>query len=115
MRARKRLSTLRDTFLREDEKLLFADLRHDRPLYFAMVKKPEPKLTPEMIKRRDELEKHLAAGAKKVIVTVPPKEEIDAMIVAEGVSSAAQARRLTALGVDAVQGSAVGMPELVAA
>ena len=30
---------------------------------------------------RAELEKHLAAGAKRVILTVPPKDEIDAMIV----------------------------------
>ena len=30
---------------------------------------------------REELEKHLAAGAKKVILTVPPKDEVDAMIV----------------------------------
>ncbi len=31
--------------------------------------------------RRAELEKHLAAGAKKVVLTVPAKDEIDAMIV----------------------------------
>jgi glyceraldehyde 3-phosphate dehydrogenase len=31
--------------------------------------------------KREQLEKHLAAGAKKVILTVPPKDEIDAMIV----------------------------------
>jgi glyceraldehyde 3-phosphate dehydrogenase len=31
--------------------------------------------------KREPLAKHLAAGAKKVILTVPPKEEIDAMIV----------------------------------
>jgi glyceraldehyde 3-phosphate dehydrogenase len=30
---------------------------------------------------REPLEKHLAAGAKKVVLTVPPKEEIDAMVV----------------------------------
>ena len=30
---------------------------------------------------REALEKHLAAGAKKVILTVPPKDEIDAMVV----------------------------------
>ncbi len=30
---------------------------------------------------RDALQKHLLAGAKKVILTVPPKDEIDAMIV----------------------------------
>ena len=30
---------------------------------------------------REKLEKHLAAGAKKVILTVPPKDEIDAMVV----------------------------------
>jgi len=30
---------------------------------------------------REKLEKHLAAGAKKVVLTVPPKDEIDAMIV----------------------------------
>jgi glyceraldehyde 3-phosphate dehydrogenase len=30
---------------------------------------------------REALEKHLAAGAKKVILTVPPKDDIDAMIV----------------------------------
>ena len=30
---------------------------------------------------REKLEGHLAAGAKKVILTVPPKDEIDAMIV----------------------------------
>jgi glyceraldehyde 3-phosphate dehydrogenase len=31
--------------------------------------------------KREALAKHLAGGAKKVILTVPPKEEIDAMIV----------------------------------
>ncbi|HEX2643544.1 MAG TPA: glyceraldehyde 3-phosphate dehydrogenase NAD-binding domain-containing protein, partial [Thermoanaerobaculia bacterium] len=31
--------------------------------------------------KREQLEKHLAAGAKKVILTVPPKDDIDAMIV----------------------------------
>jgi glyceraldehyde 3-phosphate dehydrogenase len=30
---------------------------------------------------REGLEKHLAAGAQKVVLTVPPKDEIDAMIV----------------------------------
>ncbi|MGH9398883.1 MAG: type I glyceraldehyde-3-phosphate dehydrogenase, partial [Thermoanaerobaculia bacterium] len=30
---------------------------------------------------REALEKHLAGGAKKVVLTVPPKDEIDAMIV----------------------------------
>ena len=30
---------------------------------------------------REKLEPHLAAGAKRVILTVPPKGEIDAMIV----------------------------------
>jgi glyceraldehyde 3-phosphate dehydrogenase len=30
---------------------------------------------------RDKLEKHLAGGAKKVILTVPPKGDIDAMVV----------------------------------
>jgi glyceraldehyde 3-phosphate dehydrogenase len=30
---------------------------------------------------REKLQKHLAAGAKKVILTVPPKDEVDAMIV----------------------------------
>jgi glyceraldehyde 3-phosphate dehydrogenase len=30
---------------------------------------------------REKLEKHLAGGAKRVILTVPPKDEIDAMIV----------------------------------
>ena len=34
-----------------------------------------------VIVTREKLEKHLAAGAKKVILTVPPKDEIDAMIV----------------------------------
>jgi glyceraldehyde 3-phosphate dehydrogenase len=30
---------------------------------------------------REPLEKHLAAGARKVILTVPPKEDVDAMVV----------------------------------
>ncbi|HEY6050104.1 MAG TPA: type I glyceraldehyde-3-phosphate dehydrogenase, partial [Thermoanaerobaculia bacterium] len=30
---------------------------------------------------REKLEKHIAAGARKVVLTVPPKDEIDAMIV----------------------------------
>jgi glyceraldehyde 3-phosphate dehydrogenase len=34
-----------------------------------------------VLTRRADLEKHLAAGAKKVILTVPAKDEIDAMIV----------------------------------
>ena len=33
------------------------------------------------LQTREALEKHLAAGAKKVILTVPPKDEIDAMVV----------------------------------
>ncbi|HEX2223844.1 MAG TPA: type I glyceraldehyde-3-phosphate dehydrogenase [Thermoanaerobaculia bacterium] len=31
--------------------------------------------------KREQLQKHLDAGAKKVILTVPPKDELDAMIV----------------------------------
>ncbi len=31
--------------------------------------------------KRQDLEKHLAAGAKKVVLTVPPKEPIDALVV----------------------------------
>ena len=42
--------------------------------------------------RRAELEKHLAAGAKKVVLTVPAKDEIDAMIVL-GVNDAELAPR----------------------
>ncbi len=34
-----------------------------------------------VFRKRAPLEKHLAAGAKKVLLTVPPKDEIDAMIV----------------------------------
>lgn len=34
-----------------------------------------------IFRQRAQLEKHLAAGAKKVLLTVPPKDEIDAMIV----------------------------------
>ncbi|MBL7075633.1 type I glyceraldehyde-3-phosphate dehydrogenase [candidate division KSB1 bacterium] len=34
-----------------------------------------------IFRKRDQLEKHLAAGAKKVILTVPAKDEIDATIV----------------------------------
>ena len=30
---------------------------------------------------RSALEKHLTGGAKKVLLTVPPKDEIDAMVV----------------------------------
>ena len=34
-----------------------------------------------VFRKRAPLEKHLAAGARKVILTVPPKDELDAMIV----------------------------------
>ncbi|MEM7356800.1 MAG: type I glyceraldehyde-3-phosphate dehydrogenase, partial [Acidobacteriota bacterium] len=34
-----------------------------------------------VFRRRKQLEMHLEAGAKKVLLTVPPKDEIDAMIV----------------------------------
>ena len=34
-----------------------------------------------VFRSRDKLQGHLAAGAKKVILTVPPKDEIDAMVV----------------------------------
>jgi glyceraldehyde 3-phosphate dehydrogenase len=34
-----------------------------------------------VLRTREQLEKHLAAGAKKVILTVPPKDAIDAMVV----------------------------------
>ena len=34
-----------------------------------------------VFRTREPLEKHLAAGARKVILTVPPKDEIDAIIV----------------------------------
>jgi glyceraldehyde 3-phosphate dehydrogenase len=34
-----------------------------------------------VFRHREALEKHLAAGAKKVILTVPPKDELDATIV----------------------------------
>ena len=32
-------------------------------------------------RRRAEIEKHLSAGAERVVLTVPPKDEVDAMIV----------------------------------
>jgi glyceraldehyde 3-phosphate dehydrogenase len=34
-----------------------------------------------VLRTREQLEKHLAAGAQKVILTVPPKDAIDAMVV----------------------------------
>jgi glyceraldehyde 3-phosphate dehydrogenase len=34
-----------------------------------------------VLTRREKLEPHLAAGAKKVILTVPPKDKVDAMVV----------------------------------
>ncbi len=34
-----------------------------------------------VFRSRDKLERHLAAGAKRVILTVPPKDEVDRMIV----------------------------------
>ncbi|NIN73498.1 MAG: type I glyceraldehyde-3-phosphate dehydrogenase, partial [Gemmatimonadetes bacterium] len=34
-----------------------------------------------VFRHREQLEKHLAAGAAKVVLTVPPKDEIDAMVV----------------------------------
>ena len=34
-----------------------------------------------VFRRRADLEKHLAAGAQKVILTVPPKDELDALVV----------------------------------
>ncbi len=34
-----------------------------------------------VFKKRAQLEKHLEAGAKKVVLTVPPKDELDAMVV----------------------------------
>ena len=34
-----------------------------------------------VFRARKDLEKHLAAGAKKVILTVPPKDELDALVV----------------------------------
>ncbi len=34
-----------------------------------------------VLTKREKLEPHLAAGAKKVILTVPPKDKIDAMVV----------------------------------
>jgi glyceraldehyde 3-phosphate dehydrogenase len=45
-----------------------------------------------VILTREKLEKHLAAGAKRVILTVPPKDEIDGMIVM-GVNDAALTSR----------------------
>jgi glyceraldehyde 3-phosphate dehydrogenase (phosphorylating) len=34
-----------------------------------------------IFRKREQIEKHLAAGAKKVLLTVPPKDEIDALVV----------------------------------
>jgi glyceraldehyde 3-phosphate dehydrogenase len=34
-----------------------------------------------VLTKREKLEPHLAAGAKKVILTVPPKDKVDAMVV----------------------------------
>ena len=34
-----------------------------------------------IFRKREEIAQHLTAGAKRVILTVPPKDEIDAMIV----------------------------------
>ena len=60
----------------------------------AMTAEPDPAAIPwrelgvDMViestgvfRKREPLQKHLAAGARKVVLTVPPKEEIDATIV----------------------------------
>ncbi len=60
----------------------------------AMTSEPDPAAIPwrelgvDMViestgvfRKREPLQKHLAAGARKVVLTVPPKEEIDATIV----------------------------------
>src|SRR6185295_10043844 len=75
--------------VRTDEDFLYVD---DRKI--AMTAERDPALIPwgalgadlvieasGVFTKREKLEKHLAAGAKKVILTVPAKDEIDATIV----------------------------------
>jgi glyceraldehyde 3-phosphate dehydrogenase len=75
--------------VRTDDDFLYVD---DRKI--AMTAERDPALIPwgalgadlvieasGVFTKREKLEKHLAAGAKKVILTVPAKDEIDATIV----------------------------------
>ena len=77
----KDVSTDRDTLTVDGRKVLMTEERDPAKIPWGKLGVEVVVEATGVLLTREKLEGHLAAGAKKVILTVPPKDEIDAMIV----------------------------------
>ena len=77
----KEVSTDRDTLTVDGHKVLMTEERDPAKIPWGKLGVEVVVEATGVLLTREKLEGHLAAGAKKVILTVPPKDEIDAMIV----------------------------------
>jgi len=77
----KDVSTDRDTMTVGGKKVLMTEERNPAKIPWEKLRVDVVVEATGALLTREKLQGHLAAGAKKVILTVPPKDEIDAMIV----------------------------------
>jgi glyceraldehyde 3-phosphate dehydrogenase len=77
----KDVSTDRDTMTVDGKKVLMTEERDPAKIPWGKLGVDVVVEATGALLTREKLQGHLAAGAKKVILTVPPKDEIDAMIV----------------------------------
>ena len=68
-------------FVLEGERIPVHSERDPANLPWASLGSPIVVESTGVFRHREQLEKHLAAGASKVLLTVPPKDEIDALVV----------------------------------
>jgi glyceraldehyde 3-phosphate dehydrogenase len=77
----KDVSTDRDTMTVDGRKVLMTEEKDPTKIPWGKLNVDVVVEATGVLLTREKLEGHIAAGAKKVILTVPPKDEIDAMVV----------------------------------
>ena len=78
---RKEVSTDRDTMTVDGKKVLMTEERDPAKIPWGRLGVDVVVEATGVLLTREKLQGHITAGAKKVILTVPPKDEIDAMVV----------------------------------
>jgi glyceraldehyde 3-phosphate dehydrogenase len=77
----KEVTTDRDTLTVGDRKVLMTEERDPAKIPWGKLGVDVVVEATGVLLTREKLQGHLAAGAKKVVLTVPPKDDVDAMIV----------------------------------
>jgi len=77
----KDVSTDRDTMTVDGKKVLMTEEKDPSKIPWGKLEVDVVVEATGVLLTREKLEGHIAAGAKKVILTVPPKDEVDAMVV----------------------------------